>query len=315
MMLTEMVAGPRVWEGKHFVDSGPPRLQLGPACQAELKALARSLVSQRSSPMEIRPESFSLSSCRALMDRARNVIENGRGFVLIENLLQASSPDDETTLLYWLLGRILGSPFKQNVKGDYLYHVRDTGQKLESGVRPSTTAAETTFHTDYSFGDPHPDYVGLLCLRPGKEGGLSQLVSAYTVHNKLLENNPSVLPILYGNFHFDKRGEFHQGEPETAARPVFDYDQGTLTLRYMREYIRCGHQKAATPLSEEQARALDALDSVTMNSTLQIEFSLRQGESLWINNRWIAHNRTPFKDDADPEKRRHYLRLWLTRFS
>src|SRR5205823_5267238 len=96
---------------------------------------------------------------------------------------------------------------------------------------------------------------------------------------------------------------------------VFDHNGSTLTLRYMREYIRCGHQKAAKPLSEGQTQALDLLDTVTMTPELRVEFSLRQGESLWINNRWIAHNRTPFKDHPHPQKRRHYLRMWLTCFT
>jgi hypothetical protein len=35
------------------------------------------------------------------------------------------------------------------------------------------------------------------------------------------------------------------------------------------------------------------------------------GEQHWINNRWILHNRTAFEDYAAPERRRHYVRLWL----
>jgi hypothetical protein len=33
---------------------------------------------------------------------------------------------------------------------------------------------------------------------------------------------------------------------------------------------------------------------------------------FFINNRWILHNRTAFEDDPAPERRRHYVRLWLT---
>lgn len=32
---------------------------------------------------------------------------------------------------------------------------------------------------------------------------------------------------------------------------------------------------------------------------------------LVTNNRWILHNRTAFEDHAEPELRRHYVRLWL----
>jgi hypothetical protein len=32
---------------------------------------------------------------------------------------------------------------------------------------------------------------------------------------------------------------------------------------------------------------------------------------LFVNNRWILHNRTAFEDHPEPERRRHYVRLWL----
>ena len=34
---------------------------------------------------------------------------------------------------------------------------------------------------------------------------------------------------------------------------------------------------------------------------------------LWVNNRWILHNRTAFEDHAELARRRHYVRLWLRR--
>ena len=32
---------------------------------------------------------------------------------------------------------------------------------------------------------------------------------------------------------------------------------------------------------------------------------------FFVNNRWILHNRTAFLDHPEPERRRHYSRLWL----
>jgi len=46
---------------------------------------------------------------------------------------------------------------------------------------------------------------------------------------------------------------------------------------------------------------------------LRAEFHLEPGQILFTNNRWILHNRTAFGDDPDPDRRRHYLRLWLPR--
>ena len=38
---------------------------------------------------------------------------------------------------------------------------------------------------------------------------------------------------------------------------------------------------------------------------------LRPGDMFFSNNRWILHNRTAFEDHLEPERRRHYVRLWL----
>jgi hypothetical protein len=34
---------------------------------------------------------------------------------------------------------------------------------------------------------------------------------------------------------------------------------------------------------------------------------------LFVNNRWLLHNRTAFADHPEPERRRHLVRLWLRR--
>jgi len=45
----------------------------------------------------------------------------------------------------------------------------------------------------------------------------------------------------------------------------------------------------------------------------RVEFNLQPGQMLFTNNRWILHNRTAFEDYTDPERQRHYVRLWLRR--
>jgi len=50
------------------------------------------------------------------------------------------------------------------------------------------------------------DHVALPCLRTAKTGGESQMMSAYSLHNRLIERNPDLLEILYQRFHFDRPG-------------------------------------------------------------------------------------------------------------
>ena len=78
------------------------------------------------------------------------------------------------------------------------------------------TNAESTFHTDASFEDRVVDYVGLLCLNPAKSGGLSQLVSGYTVAEELATSDPGAFAILTQPFHVDRRGGVRPGESPTA---------------------------------------------------------------------------------------------------
>src|SRR5262249_39322896 len=102
-----------------------------------------------------------------------------------------------------------------------------------------------------------------------------------------------------------------EGESPTAQLPIFQWDGRELTARYLRCWVEVGHQKAGQPLTPGQVRALDVLDGVLRRPDLMVEFGLRPGQVLLTNNRWTFHNRTAFVDRAEPEQRRHYVRLWL----
>ena len=84
-----------------------------------------------------------------------------------------------------------------------------------------------------------------------------------------------------------------------------------MTLRYLYYYIQVGHERAGEPLTVEQRNALEVVEALLRRADFRVEFSLRPGQMLFTNNRWILHNRTAFEDDADPDRRRHYVRLWL----
>ena len=103
------------------------------------------------------------------------------------------------------------------------------------------------------------------------------------------------------------------GESPTSRNPVFAWESGELTIRYLHYYIEVGHRKAGRPLSHRQRRALEVLESLLRLPELRVEFRLRPGQILLTNNHWILHNRTAFEDSPRPEERRHYVRLWLSK--
>jgi hypothetical protein len=55
------------------------------------------------------------------------------------------------------------------------------------------------------------------------------------------------------------------------------------------------------------------LDRAAALPELRVEFAMRAGEMLFVNNRQLLHNRTAFADFADPPRKRHLVRLWLWR--
>jgi alpha-ketoglutarate-dependent taurine dioxygenase len=248
-------------------------------------------------------------ACFTEMAPARAALEQGRGFAIVCGL--PDYPPGEMQAAYWLVGYLLGQPVQQNVQGTLLYDVRDEGRSVEYGARFSVTNAETGYHTDNSFGESIIDYVGLLCLQTAKHGGLNQVVSGYTLHNELRARHPDVLRALYEPFHFDRRGGLRPGDAPTIRFPILHWDGRGLECRYLRYWIDTGHEKASQPLTAAQRRALDVLDAVAREPDLRVEFGLRPGDMFFANNRWLLHNRSAFEDYTEPERRRHYVRLWL----
>jgi alpha-ketoglutarate-dependent taurine dioxygenase len=304
---------PRAWRA---VDVGPESSWRWPLLAGSAGAtleLARTLASGLVPLVETQLAAHDRLAWSSDFAPLADALENGRGFAILERPSAESLSLQVRLALYWIIGQILGEPVAQNVEGVRLYDVRDQGQSLSQGVRFSVTNYESTFHTDASFEDAVVDYVGLLCVQTAKSGGWSQLVSGYSAAVELAAARPAVLEVLASPFHVDRRGGVRPGETTTTRHPVLARQGDEILYRYLRTWIEVGHQKAGEPLSGDQLRALDALDSTLRRGDLRLEFMLRPGEMLWLNNRWILHNRTAFEDHTAPERRRHYVRLWLRR--
>jgi alpha-ketoglutarate-dependent taurine dioxygenase len=251
------------------------------------------------------------AALRGYLATTRHDLEHGRGFVILDRLPVDRISAREAIALYWLIGQLLGEPIVQNVQGTLLYDVRDSGQDVAKGARFSVTNYESSFHTDNSFGETVVDYVGLLCLKTARSGGVSQVVSGLAAVEVLRREHPEVLQTLGQPFHVDRRGGIREGEAPTILRPAIELGQCEPLFRYLRYWIEAGHEKVCEPLTPEQRGALDQFDEVLNRPALRAEFSLEPGQVYFINNRWILHNRTAFEDHPEPERRRHLVRLWL----
>jgi alpha-ketoglutarate-dependent taurine dioxygenase len=310
-MLSYTITDARAWRASTIDDRQSWYYPLSPRCLDALDETIHRLRRQPQPTTALCAAQEPCAVCAEELQPVRTALENGRGFAIVQGPARERYSPQEMQVCYWLLGQLIGRPIEQNVQGTLLYDVRDTGQDVRYGVRFSVTNAETGFHTDNSFGDGIADYVGLLCIQPAKSGGLSRIVSGYSVHNELLTRQRDLLEILYQPWHIDRRGGVRPGEGPTVQHPVLSWDGHGLQYRYLRYWIESGHDKAGQPLSTVQRQALDALDEVANDPSLRVEFALKSGDLFFINNRWILHNRTAFEDYAEPQQRRHLVRLWL----
>jgi alpha-ketoglutarate-dependent taurine dioxygenase len=308
---TTTVTDRRAWRAGDIDAPSAWYFQLPAGCLTALDETIRKLRQHPRAPTTVRAAETPCANCAADLAPALEALEHGRGFVILHGLSPDAYSPTELQTIYWLVGQLLGQPMVQNIQGTLLYDVRDTGQDVRYGARFSVTNAESTFHTDNSFGVEVLDYVGLLCLQTARAGGLSQVVSGYAACAALRARHAESLELLAQQFHVDRRGGVRPGEAPTIRQPILQWIGPELTCRYLRYWIETGHEKAGEPLTPAQRYALDCLDGVLNDPALRVEFNLRPGDLFFINNRWIFHNRTGFEDHPEVERRRHYVRLWL----
>jgi hypothetical protein len=302
----KILDGPQAWTARDF--SGPSDwvLTVGKETRDELE----SAVAQKR-------EDVSLPSFAPVAQEIRRRLRDGSGFVVLRGLGLDECSEDEARLIYTILGAHLGTILPQNLRGDRLYSVRDEGIRVEAeygrtGVRFSKTNAAFDFHTDSPsrVAGHTPDFIGLLVLRSAKTGGESALASGYALHNILLRERPDVLRRLYQPFWVDRRAELPPGEDPVLPVPVFSFD-GRLTVRYLRFYITKGQEWKGEPLTDADIEALDAFEEVMRRPDVPVMLPLEQGDLQLISNTFLLHSRTSYEDFAEPERKRHYLRLWL----
>ena len=250
---------------------------------------------------------FPLPTFGPVLDRMRDELLNGRGFVLLRGLPVEGRPIAESAAAYWGIGSYIGSARSQNAKGHVLGHVRDLGLATEDpNVRTYQTTERQHFHTDSC------DVVGLLCLKTAKQGGLSSLTSSNMIYNVMAERHPDLVWRLFQPFAVDRRGEVPEGKQPWFDMPVFHDYQGHLSAIYSGTYIRSGQRFAEVPrLTAEDFAALDCFDRLAEDQELRLDMSLRPGDIQFVHNHTILHDRTSFVDWPEPGRKRHLLRLWL----
>ena len=251
---------------------------------------------------------FPLGALAPSLERWLDELELGRGVVLVRGVPVERYGEADASLAYWGLGLHLGRSVSQNAAGDLLGHVRDLGaSSSDETVRLYKTREQLGFHTDGA------DIIGLLCLRPAKSGGTSRVASSAAVYNEILRRRPDLVPVLYEPFPFDRNSEERPGEPPFFSIPLVRETNGGIGTFYIGWYIRGSQRYASAPrLSPAQCEVIDLIDAIAEDPAFYLEMEFASGDIQWLKNSVTLHARTEYEDFAEPERKRHLLRLWLT---
>jgi alpha-ketoglutarate-dependent taurine dioxygenase len=307
-MLDHEITDARAWT-RDTVHERDWTVPLPDAAIAEVMALAETIGRQPLPVLMLSPDQFSLAACRETMARVRRILADGIGVALVDRLPLDRLTKEQAIAAYWVLGQLITTPVAQKWDGTMVYDVTDTGREYGYGVRGSWTNVELSFHTDNSFGVAPPDYVGLLCLMPAREGGISRFCSLYTVHNEMLRRYPRELARLYRPFYYDRQAEHAPGAPKVSWVPCLRYEGGRLRARFAPMLVKKGYALMEKPLDAEAEDAIEALTAVMQDTRLWMEFTIERGQLQYLNNQEVAHYRSEFKDDET--RKRHLIRLWF----
>jgi alpha-ketoglutarate-dependent taurine dioxygenase len=303
-------AGPIVW-GRDSLGPEDGVIRLDPASRRELDRIVEVL---RHNPLPTQllvPDEFEMPACRAMMARAKKMLDEGVGFVIIDRLPLEEYSVDEARAAYWLLAQLVSRPVAQSWDGKVIYDVRDFGRPPGNGVRPDITNAEQNFHTDNSYNLCPPDYVALLCLRPAMEGGISSVVSFYAVYNEMLKSHRRLVERLFRPYLFDRQREHAPDEPKVLSHPLLEYQRERLVCRLSHRQVVNGYRLAGEELDAPGLEALETLERTMMEPRFAREFFFEPGQIQIVDNIRCGHRRTGFKDYPEESRKRHLIRLWL----
>ena len=248
---------------------------------------------------------------KKMLDFRNERLLDGVGLFVIDGICMESFSVKEKTSIYTLASKILGELIIQNIKQEKIVEIKDVGKSMKTGGRYHETKEGGSHHTDSPQWKNVPDYLGLFCVHNAKKGGTNLFLSAYTIHNRILQERKDLLDIFYEKFYFDKRGEFKDGESPTVFQPIFELKNKKLFFRYLRNYIDAGHDIQNQPLSQPQKDALTYLDSLMRVEDIVMKYDLKPGDMVFSDNHWIVHGRMPFEDYDDENLKRFMLRTWI----
>lgn len=302
-----LIQGPDAWLAEDMRSSTDWIHELTGEEIAELESAMKPWEPEDRPIAAITPDNFPLQTFGATLDRLRDDLLRGRGFLLMRGLPIERYSVRQVAIAYFGIGAYLGRAVSQNAMGHLLGHVIDLGRTNDDfTARTYQTRDRQFFHADSC------DIVGLLCIRKAREGGLSAIVSSVTLYNEMYQRSPELAAELFQPQYFDRRGEVPEGMHPWYTMPIFNWHEGRLSTHYVRRYINSIRRlPEVPPVTEKQEAAFDLFDELSEDPRIQLRMGFEPGDMQFLHNPQILHDRTAYEDWNHTDQRRHLLRLWL----
>lgn len=298
------VVDPAEWYPGDIRGSDAWLYRLSDAEFAEIEAGVAAVEARGLDIRDIRREDVPLPRFGGALAEMRDELLDGRGFVVIRGLPVARMSRAQVAAAFWSIGVNFGAAVSQNASGHLLGHVKDLGTDYDK-VRGYQTRAHMAFHADQC------DILGLCCLHPAKSGGAHRVCSSVALHNEMLRRRPDLVKELNWKFYRSRSDDVSPGETPYYRQAIFNYHDGYFAARGVSANIAKAQKMPGVPeFTDAQVEAMDMFKALAPE--LSVDVDIRQGDMSFVLNHVTLHSRTAFEDWPEPERKRHFLRLWLT---
>ncbi|NEP42504.1 MAG: TauD/TfdA family dioxygenase, partial [Okeania sp. SIO2H7] len=160
----------------------------------------------------------------------------------------------------------------------------------------NTTATELPLHTDGSFALDPPKIVALQCEVTVARGGLTTIGDGKLLYDFLAGTNPRGLLNL-----FEPDTMTVQREKRKSTKPIFEECGGITRIRFRWD------DAVKISIKPEDLATIETIKSFLRKPENMLQFKLKPGQILIMDNARILHGRTAFNKG----EKRHLNRIWF----
>ena len=257
---------------------------------------------------DISRDSFALDRLGDQLLKIQDSLETQSGITIVRGFPIDRFTPGQTKRIFFGMMQHIGTPISQSASGELVLDVKDAGHADgDAKVRGPNTRKRLSFHTDRC------DVIGFLCVCPAKSGGENFVVNSRAVYDAIQSERPDLLEILMQPFYYKRHTVDLANQLAYCQQPIFSFEEGHFACSFLRVLIERAYASDDTPqMTDVQREALDFLESVAERPDLHVRFFQERGDIVLLNNWTTLHRRSEFEDHADPELKRHLLRVWLS---